>query len=54
MLETLYEIQCRIEEKLYNYPPQNLDEYVDLMQQHLNIDEMILKAGGKSGIVLDY
>lgn len=52
-LETLYKLQHAVEEKLYQGEPQGAD-YVALVEERSRLDEMILVAGGKSGIVLDY
>ena len=53
MLEALYRLQIAVEEKLYNGNPQGA-EYVTLIEERSHLDEMILAAGGKSGIILDY
>lgn len=53
MLAALYELQFKVEEKLFQSDPQGA-AYVALVAERSELDQMILAAGGKSGIVLDY
>ena len=54
MLATLYELQEAVEETLFNLLPASVEEFVTLTEQRIDLDAIILAAGGKSGIVLNY
>ncbi len=53
MLATLYELQIAVEEAVINTVVDAAD-FVTLIGQHVDLDEMILAAGGRSATVLNY
>ncbi len=53
MLATLYEIQNSVEDAIINTVVDAAD-FVTLIEQHIDLDEMILAAGGRSATVLSY
>lgn len=53
MLATLYELQIAVEEAILN-PVVDAADFVTLIEQHIDLDAMILRAGGRSATILNY